>query len=186
MQIEHYRKDIGALDQEMIDFFYKRTDEHINRVKKYIDFIYSSDPSRYFLLINRKKTHDQSKYLNPEIIPYIYLTWKYHCKQTGKKFETTKELEKEIQKATYHHVKSNAHHPEFHDSSTTLDSINPKDRDKPPERIVDGTKMSEIDIAEMVADWLSMSEELGTDTRKWAESNINVRWKFTDAQVKHI
>ena len=80
MSIDFYHKDIGKLDQKMIDYFYKRTDAHIKRVRKYMDLIYDSDPKRYYLLPPRKALHDLSKYKKPELIPYIYLTWKYYCK----------------------------------------------------------------------------------------------------------
>lgn len=45
--------------------------------------------------------------------------------------------------------------------------------------MIDGTKMWEVDIAEMIADWLAMSEEKNSDPYEWAKKNINVRWKFT-------
>ena len=34
----------------------------------------------------------------------------------------------------------------------------------------------------MVADWSAMSEELGSETKDWADKNVNVRWEFTDEQ----
>ena len=87
-----------------------------------------------------------------------------------------------INKATVHHVTNNAHHPEhWTDQKEAL--INKEDRDKPPKEIVDATKMPDIHIAEMVADWSAMSEELAKNTPKeWADDNVNVRWKFTDHQ----
>jgi len=173
-------------EKEMINYFYKRTRKHIDRVGKYIDKIYKSDPKKYYLLLARKKTHDQSKYTKEEIVPYIYLTWKYHCDETGKKFDLDENTKRQIQVATYHHVKHNQHHPEFHDENTTLESINPKDRDEPPEKIVDGRGMTETDVAEMVADWCSMSEEKGGDPMDWARKNINKRWLFDKNQIMQI
>jgi len=88
-----------------------------------------------------------------------------------------------MNKATEHHVKSkaNGHHPEAH-SPKEVDLISRKDRDKPPKEIIDVTKMPELDIGEMVADWLSMSEEKKSEPKDWAKKNINIRWKFTKEQ----
>ena len=55
-------------------------------------------------------------------------------------------------------------------------------RDKPPEEMIDATKMPDLDIAEMVADWCAVSEERGNTPKSWADKNVNVRWKFTDEQ----
>jgi hypothetical protein len=166
----------------MLDFFYTRTRKHIDLVNKYMQQIYKLDPKKYKLLPVREMFHDQSKYQEPEFTPYISLTWNYHCKDLKIPFKMSQNLKDQIQEATYHHVKNNRHHPEFHDTTTTLDSINPKDRDKPPEKIVDASAMSDTDVAEMIADWLAMSNEKGTDPIEWAKTNINKRWKFTKEQ----
>jgi len=61
--------------------------------------------------------------------------------------------------------------------------INKNNRDEPiGGKIIDATKMKDLDIAEMVADWLSMSEEKNSKPKGWADKNVNVRWKFTDEQ----
>ena len=172
--------------QEMLDFYYTRTRKHISLVEKYIEKIYNLNRTKFPHLLVRQIYHDQSKYQEPEFTPYVFLTWRYHCKDINIPFESNKELDKQIQEATYHHVKNNRHHPEFHDTDTNLNSINPKDRDKPPKEIVSGEKMSNTDIAEMVADWCGMSEERGGHPKDWAKSNINIRWKFTPEQEKLI
>lgn len=47
--------------------------------------------------------------------------------------------------------------------------------------------MPEIDVAEMVADWQAMAEELQTNTaREWFEKQKDVRWHFSERQVKLI
>jgi hypothetical protein len=84
-----------------------------------------------------------------------------------------------------HHVKSNAHHPESH-TEQKGELLNRENRDKPPKEIVDATKMGEIDIIEMVADWCAMSEEKGGNPKDWADKNVNIRWKFTDEQKEFI
>jgi len=174
------------ITQEMLDFYLKRTKEHINRVGKWIDVIYKSDPIKYYKLLDRKKTHDQSKYEEPERTPYIYITWKYHCKDTGEKFEVDEKIERLMRNATYLHVKSCSHHPEFHDAGINRDDLNDKDRDGKAKKIVSAKFMSPIDIAEMCADWMSMSDERGGDPKDFADNNINKRWNFTDEQVEQI
>lgn len=172
--------------QEMLDFYYTRTRKHIQLVEKYIEKIYLKFPEKFPTLLVRQIFHDQSKFQEPEFTPYIIMTWNYHCKDEKIPFNIPEDMQKQIQEATYHHCKNNRHHPEFHDTETILNSINPKDRDKPPEKMVDGTKMSPTDIAEMVSDWCGMSEERGGHPKDWAKKNINVRWKFTPEQEKLI
>jgi hypothetical protein len=46
--------------------------------------------------------------------------------------------------------------------------------------------MPNMDIAEMAADWMAMSEEKGTEPKDWADKNVNVRWNFTPKQVDLI
>lgn len=86
-----------------------------------------------------------------------------------------------MNESTQHHVLNNSHHPEFH-SDKRVGVINRSDRDKPPSEIIDATKMPDIDIGEMCADWFSMSEEKKSNPKDWADKNVNKRWKFTDEQ----
>ncbi len=173
------------ITQKMSDFFEIRTKYHIKLVKKYMSKIYNSNSIKYKELKDRIKIHDQSKFKEPELTPYIIITWSYFCRDHDIPFELT-DMEKELTRfATYHHCKSNRHHPEFHDDTTTIESISLVNRDKPSE-IVDGRKMSEIDIAEMLADWMAVSEERKTSPLEWANNNINQRWIFTKEQTHHI
>ena len=92
-----------------------------------------------------------------------------------------------MNEATFHHIKSHRHHPEFWDESVTIKDLNKDDRDRPSEgRIVDGTKMPLTYVAAMCADWFAMSEELGGHPNDWASKNINVRWKFNEEQINLI
>lgn len=112
--------------------------------------------------------------------PYIEITWAY--KNNNRDNPKIKEL---ANKATEHHVRNNRHHPEFYDSDNSS-IINKEDRDKSL-RLIDGTKMCDINIAEMCVDWQSMSQELNQDNyKKWAYDNVNKRWKFSDKQIKLI
>lgn len=173
------------ITQEMRDFFDKRTNEHIARVRKWCHRIAEYDPERFSELLERAKIHDDSKFEEPELTPYICLTWRYKCKDDGVKFEIPEDCESLTQQATTHHVTSNSHHPEASNPNQT-GLINKEDRDKPPKEIVDATSMGNLDISEMVCDWQAMAEEKGGTTKEWADKNIGVRWKFTEEQQSLI
>jgi len=169
--------------KEMKKFFIERTKNHIFLVQKYCKRIEEYGDGEFNGLIERGLIHDKSKFQEPEKTPYIYLTWSYKCKSEGKKYDYPIGIEDETVVATEHHIKNknNSHHPECHcDKETSL--INKDDRDKAPKEMIDATKMKEIDIAEMVADFCAVSEERKTDPEDWANKNINKRWKFTKYQ----
>lgn len=51
------------------------------------------------------------------------------------------------------------------------------------EECISAENMDDISVAEMVADWQAMSEELGTNTsREWYNDVKNVRWSFSKEQ----
>ena len=178
------KADLPEPTPEMIEWFEKRTKMHIELVRKYAEKIEQVDDA-YKGLRKITDIHDDSKWEEPERLPYIFISWKYHCKDTGEKFENPAGLDGLMNTATHHHVTSNSHHPEFHSPKKT-DLINRDDRDKPPKEQVDATKMPSMDLAEMVADWAAMSEEKGGTVRGWADKNVNIRWKFDDDQVEEI
>jgi len=171
--------------KEMLNHYMKRTKKHIALVQKYGKKIYESNPKRFKDLPKQLEVHDQSKFEKPEKEPYIHLTWKYKMKDDGKEYAISKELQKKIEDATLHHIVTNSHHPEYHSIDKT-NLVNKKDRDGIPNKIVDATKMREIDLAEMCADFCGMSEEKGNSPKEWLNKTINKRWKFTDKQVKLI
>jgi hypothetical protein len=177
------KEDIN--NKEMLEFFTNRTNRHINLVKKYCKKVANYNPSKFKELILRGEKHDASKFKDPEKEPYVYVTWQYKCKDDGKEFNVPQNIKDNMNKATEHHVKTNSHHPEFH-SLKQIELINRENRDKPPREIVDATKMPDIDIGEMVADWCAMSEEKGTSPIDWAKKNIDIRWKFTTEQKNLI
>lgn len=180
--IENMKKDIT---KEMEEFFDKRTKEHIERVKKYSKKI-NEYSDKFKNIIEDSEKHDESKFEDIEKIPYILTTWNYKLKRENKKFDIPEEYKKEMDKASEHHVKNNKHHPEYWSDNLPKNIINKEDRDKPPEEIIDATKMSDDAIASMVADWMAMSEELNDDPYKWAKKNINIRWKFSKEQENLI
>lgn len=149
---------------EMYKFFESRTKEHIQRVRDNLSRIatwYDFEPND---IKYRKEVHDRSKYGKEEYIPYVFLTWYHKCKNEKKEYKYPDGMEEVIRKATLHHIVVNPHHPEAHDK---------------PEN------MSSLDLAEMVADWAAMSQELKTSLKVWVGENIH-KWEFTDVQVKSI
>lgn len=167
---------------KMRDWFDKRTNKHIELVQKYCKKIEEYDESFEGMgLLEQAANHDQTKFKDPEVDPYVYITWQYKCKEDGMKFEAPKDMDDKMNEATNHHVLHNRHHPEFH-CGKKVNVINREDRDKPPEEMIDAIGMSAVDIAEMCADWMAMSEEKNTNPKDWADKNVNVRWKFTNKQ----
>lgn len=175
--ISSLRRLSASITEEMRDFFKERTNKHIGLVQKYCEEIEKSNPEKFRGLVERGEVHDQSKFEEPEKTPYVFITWKHKKNDDGEEFQIPSDINDNS--ATEHHVKSNRHHPEYYDEGA---KINEKDRDKPSEKTVDATKMSDLDIAEMVADWLAMGEERGNTARSWADKNVNKRWRFTDNQ----
>ncbi len=167
---------IAETQKEKEDFFHKRTNEHIERVqnaaKKIVD-----KHSEYSDLLEQVKNHDASKFEEPEMTPYIELTWL-------KKQDQGEDGGKDIEEATLHHIKNNKHHPEYHNKEkANIDNTN---RDKSIE-CIDADEMDDISVAEMVADWQAMSEELKTNTsREWYNDVKDVRWSFSEEQDKLI
>lgn len=159
---------------KMREHFKKRTAKHIDLVKKYCERLNNNFDDLSGIL-ERGERHDASKYSDEEKLPYIYLTWEYRCKRKNIPFTMSPFMRKLIKGATKHHITTNAHHPECSDPS------NPKKGE-----LVDGTKMSNLDLAEMVADWAAMSEELGGTPKEWADDNVGVKWKFTPEQKEKI
>ena len=177
----------NGTDKEQSDMqahFEKRTKRHIQLVQKYCKHIYERTVG-FGGIIGRGEVHDESKYGDDELEPYVWLTWRYKCIDDGMECKLPDGMEDKIHEATKHHILNNRHHPEFHQKETS-GLLNNDDRDKPPSKIIDATKMTDLDIAEMVADWCAMSEERGNSPRSWADKNINIRWKFTKKQTKII
>lgn len=178
-------KESEQYSQKDIDeWFDKRTNNHISLVGKYCKILAKYDPDRFSELLERLKVHDDSKFKDPEIEPYKMITWQYRCKDKGWTFDAPKDLERQMEEATVHHITTNSHHPEYHSEEEV--TINSRDRDKPTDKILDVTSMPDLDLAEMVADWAAMGEEKGNTVKSWADKNVGVRWKFTKKQEELI
>lgn len=157
---------------EMTRHFRNRTQDHITRTIKFGKKI-----GRDF------KEHDASKFQEPEYTPYIWLTWDYKMKDDKVDFELPPEIIEQRHAATYHHITTNEHHPEFWDPEMEDAKLNKENRDGIPERIVDATAMPVKAIEEMCCDWCAMSEERNNSPYDWADKVIGTRYKFTPRQI---
>jgi len=176
----------NEITEEMIDWFNVRTKKHIDLVNQYCEKIYQTDQKRFADILHRGNDHDASKYGPIERIPYIFISWKYRCLDTKQEFKISPNITAAMHRASEHHVKANRHHPEYFDQDN-ISVINKTNRDLPLEEIINATKMTDLDIAEMVADWCAMSKERNESTPKnWADKNINIRWSFDLPQIKLI
>ncbi len=170
-----------TLASRMKDWYKERTGKHIARVKKYANLIADIYPEFHDLRDIVKK-HDKTKYENPEYVPYVFITWDYKCKRDGVPFDMPQVMRDKMNKATEHHILNNPHHPEYWVKDYDPSMFNRENRDAVPDKMVDATKMPDVYIAEMCADWMAMSEEKDSKPQDWADMNVNVRWQFTDEQ----
>jgi len=174
------------ITEEMIQWFNDRTNMHIDLVKKYANKIVEILPKCKELL-NIVELHDKSKFEEPEHTPYIYTTWKYKCDRDNIDYDIPDDISDKAHEATIHHIMNNKHHPEFWDKNFNPDTMfNRKNRDATSIEMVDATNMNTINILELVADWCAVSDERKSCPIKWADMNINKRWKFTDKQEQLI
>ncbi|RMG23223.1 MAG: hypothetical protein D6724_08815 [Armatimonadetes bacterium] len=175
-----------ATREQQLDYFYRRTAEHILRVQRNVVALICSDfdVDRHALLV-QARDHDRTKYEEPEFSTYVELTWMYRCQKLGEPFVPSEGFDERRHTATLHHVTHNPHHPEFYAPNPGL---NPRDRDAAPAEMVDATAMTDVGLVEMCCDWVAMAQELSgsNSAHEWARKNINVRWRFTDDQVARI
>jgi len=169
-----------AVVDPKVEHFKKRTNEHLRLVRKWSDLIRDKnyrgvDAEK---LDEEKRVHDEGKWVDPEFTPYVHLTWKYKNPDYKCPMDTSA--------ATFHHIKNHRHHPEYWDDNVGPEVVNPKNRDKPSGFMVDAKSMPLTYVAAMMADWLAMSEEKGTNVKDWADNNVNKRWSFTPEQKSLI
>lgn len=173
----------SVLNGHMITQFFERTERHRSLVAKYLRkaapvFISPEDA------VSMGKNHDSSKYVYPELIPYVLINRSYFLKDAGLSTALVDQFSDQMNEATLHHIVHNPHHPEYW--CPEVPSLNRKNRDEVPDRIVDATKMERWAMVEMVADWCAMSEERGTSPFDWYNKNVGKRWKFTTDQCTII
>ncbi len=189
------------ITQEMYDHYAERTRKHIQLVQKYCKLIDIWEEARFnhgFVIITDPSfggsgipfaevalQHDASKWQPPELYAYIWISWQYKMRDEGKKLDLPDYLKTSMSQATFHHIKNNPHHPEYWNDNV---QFAPREgRDNPTKwTLSDASKMPDIYIAEMVADWMAMSEEMETSVKEWADKNVNIRWKFTEDQKNLI
>lgn len=186
--ISSQRNERDNITQQMYDLFSARTMKHISFVRNRLDEIIKLHDDRIIteVLVQEKSGHDLSKYTEPEYIPYVHITYKYYLESKGMQYIVSDKLKERMHLATFHHITTNSHHAEYWDSNITIKNLNRENRDKPPEKKVDATRMPLSYVATMVADWMAMSDELGGNPTDWANKNIGIRWDFDDKQVKLI
>jgi len=168
---------------KMKDWFMFRTQLHIDFVNGFYSGIQHAFPE-----FGSMDDHDASKFEEPEYTPYLYISWTYKCRDEGWRFEDCNppdNIDDLMHQASMHHVLNNNHHPEAWAHPAAV-QINLANRDASSESIIDGTKMPDNYIGEMVADWCAISKERNSQPRDWADANINVRWKFSARQVQLI
>jgi hypothetical protein len=153
--------------REMLAFYERRTNEHIERVRKCLMFL-AQNMDYGEELIERARIHDASKFEVEERIPYVWLTEYHRCRRSGEPFAYPEGMEERVRQAIHHHVRSNRHHPEF---------------------LADPNDMSDVDLIEMVCDWTAMAQEFGEEggsARGWADKVIGKRVAFSEGKRRLI
>lgn len=146
---------------EMVAFYERRTNEHIERVRECLS-VMASVTDHADELRERARVHDASKFGEEERLPYIWLTEFHRCRRGGEPFAYPDGMAERVDAAIRHHVSTNRHHPEFH---------------------ADPNEMTDVDLIEMVCDWTAMSQELGQDdgsARGWADKTLGTRLRLND------
>ena len=154
------------LPPEAYDYFYKRTDEHILRVRRNLylwTFVY---PEWSEVFLSRGDIHDLSKYKEPERTPYIWRTWQGYCEKNNLPFSYPDGMEQQTRDAIFHHITHNRHHPEWHP---------------------DPDEMTKVDLIEMVSDWKAMSQEFNEKSPMgFADKVLGRRFKFSEDKCNEI
>lgn len=169
------KKNINAnvensnVTDDMINFFVKRTMKHINLVNDNVNKI--NKIIKIDGLNDIAKEHDLDKFSYENIIPYIWMTEYYRCKNNNINFKYPDGIEELCDNASYRHCNNNKHHPEFWNKHSNN---------------VDFCNMSYSSIVEMCADWAAMSQEKGTSLKDWVDNNVNVKWKFSPERTGFI
>lgn len=153
--------------REMIEFYLRRTKEHIARVASNL-MLLAKVTGYEQELAERARVHDASKFGPEEMMPYVWLTEFHRCRRDGEAFAYPDGIEPQVERAVHHHVTSNRHHHQFHD---------------------DPNDMTEVDLIEMVCDWTAMSQEFDQDggsARGWADKTIGRRVHFNAENSQFI
>lgn len=150
----------------MIDYYLRRTQQHIARVRRNLRLYAAAEGNNLTDLLERADVHDESKFSEAEFIPYAWLTHKY--RPGNSEFEYPNGVEELIKAAVDHHYAANDHHPEHY---------------------ADVNDMSDAALIEMVCDWTAMAQEFGEaggSAKNWADKVIGHKYAFDDAAVTAI
>ena len=154
--------------KEAVDLFKKRTDHHIELVRNNIYLFQELEEYNDIFdeLTLRASNHDRSKFSEPELTPYIWLTWNYHHIQNNIPFELPIGMDQKIRDAKIHHFSNNRHHPEWH---------------------VDLNDMTIVDLIEMVCDWKAAGQEFGEKSLvDYADRVLGKRFHFSQKKINLI
>jgi hypothetical protein len=152
---------------EMLAFYERRTNEHIERVRRCLTLL-AEVTDHGEALLERAKVHDASKFGAEERIPYVWLTECHRCQRHGEPFKYPEGIAEAVKLAIRHHVTTNRHHPQFH---------------------ADPNDMSDVDVIEMVCDWTAMAQEFGEhggSARGWADKRVGKRVPFNAEKQRLI
>ena len=160
------------LIEDYRDDYLKRTKNHIAKVCEYGQKI-GKDYS----------AHDMDK-LNELFNDYSLM--KKKTSKPGSNIKDnldglTKDEENRVNNATFIHITTNQHHPEYWAS----EKITSFDRENPQLGLHCESMPNEA-IDEMLCDWCATSEECGNTPFEWLEKVVPTRWVFTDEQVKYM
>jgi len=161
-------------NHEKFNIFIKRMSAHIEKVRSNAKII--QDQIKFpENLYNFTENHDELKFLNPELIPYIDLTMENLKKEISPNYVRNINASPSI----LHHVINSSHHPEFY--HPTKDSLKELGVEK-----INALSMPDFFIAEMICDWKAMSQELNTNIYVWIKTNVGKRWLFSEKQQELI
>src|ERR1700722_13072297 len=88
---------------EMLASYERRTNEHIERVRRCLILLAGATEFGEELT-ERAKAHDASKFGNEERIPYVWLTESHRCRRTGELFNYPEGMAEQVKRAIHHHV----------------------------------------------------------------------------------
>jgi len=189
-----FERELINKDSKEYQWFIERTNKHIDLVKKATKKIVDAYPE-FEDLLQQVEEHDASKFEEPELTPYISITWRHKLEDEkgeynpihGEGYQRPGLLSKEDEnKATLRHITTNEHHPEYWLEDKSLANLSAECRDE-SDFCVDASRMPGLAIAEMVADWQAMVWELKKNTaREWFNKQKDVRWHFSNKQEQLI
>ena len=152
---------------DMIAYFEARTHAHIAQVRHCLQLLTDVLPNGD-QLNERANRHDFSKFTPHEYEPYIWLTEYHRCRCANQAFQYPHGMAERVAAAIKHHQTHNRHHPEYY---------------------ADPNDMSDMDLIEMVCDWMAMSMEYEPDVasaRPWADKVIGTKLHFNPDKRRFV